>query len=260
MNGNSLRLFVIVLGLAVCGCATTGAGTFASPASTASSQASEPSTSAVSAVENINSKAASSGFAPPPVLNPEGMTAEDATLRPFLYWRAWANQKLPLYRVFFFLLFAVNIISVIAPRLVTDAREPYESKWFRCLGLGVLFFTIAPGAAGQMARLGLFTPLATVIIAFVQLTALAGLSVAAQAIGDSIFRILHLNSIIKHPLLNRLASLCVGTLALSSISLIPGIGQMPRLGNRMLALVAAAGTGGLLMLFPKLKSRPNTAS
>ncbi len=227
--------------------------------SVSAAQASNPGLSPVSPVSPSEADAqavfAHSPFTPPQMLVPDGLQFEDVELRPFLYWRAWANLRLPVSRVISFLMFALTIINVSVPQIVAAAGVEYKNRWLRSFAIGVMFFTLGLIAAGSMVRMGLYGPLGTLILAVVQLTSLVGLTISARSIGETTARLIRVDRLLKNPWLKGLSELWIGVLILAAISLIPGLGKLPRLGNRMLALLAAAGSGAFLLALT-LKSKP----
>jgi hypothetical protein len=182
---------------------------------------------------------------------PNGLDYEDAVKHPLIYWRAWANQRLPFMMVALLLLGTLIPIRLICPNFVARAQIQYEQRWARSLGLGLLFLIFGGCCGGFLARSGLFAPLATVTIAAIQLIALFGLSVAADSIGRGALSILRLDKRLKANKFNNLLPLCLGILLCSLLVLIPGFSLLPGLGNRLLALIAAAGTGAVLVSIKK---------
>jgi hypothetical protein len=182
---------------------------------------------------------------------PTGLEYDDAVKHPILYWRAWANQKLPFVSVVLILLITVLPIRLIAPNIIARAQLQYEQRWARSLGLGLLFLIIGGSCGGFLARSGLFAPLATVLVATIQLITLFGLTVACNSIGAGALSILRLDKRIGQGKFYNLLPLVTGILLCSLLVLIPGIQLLPGLGNRLLALIASAGTGAVLITFKK---------
>jgi hypothetical protein len=184
--------------------------------------------------------------APLRLLMPEGMQYEDVVQRPFLYWRLWINQCLPFRRLVVFFLFVSTALQMLCGPTLIRAKEHYEKKWLRSLGVGILSSVFGVTAVVGMARMGLFVPLATVLLAIVQLSGLLGLSIASMSIGESVLRLTRLEKVLPKPWLKTFAALWTGTILLSLLMLIPGAGPLPRLGNRILAFIAVTGAGALL--------------
>jgi hypothetical protein len=196
-------------------------------------------------------------FAPPRVLIPEGMQYEDVVQRPFLYWRLWINQCLPFRRLLVFFLFVSSALQILCGPTLLGAKERYETKWLRSLGVGILSSVFAVTAVVGMARMGLFAPLATVLLAIVQLCGLLGLTIASMSVGESVLRLTRLEKLLTKPWLKTFVALWTGTILLSLLMLIPGAGPLPRLGNRILALIAVTGAGALLT-FLRWRQDPNS--
>ncbi|HEY9758246.1 MAG TPA: hypothetical protein V6C97_23980 [Oculatellaceae cyanobacterium] len=184
---------------------------------------------------------------PPRLLAPEGVGQEDVVQRPFRYWRQWANQELPVGRVFAFLALVTSLVELVIPNLLLESKPLYRQKWLRSFGLGCLFLTLGMFSGATFARMGLYAPLGTAVIAAVQLVSVVGMAVAARSIGDRITGFLHLEKIIKRERLRSWISLWIGALVIALVTLIPGFGRLPRIGNRMLAFIGAAGTGAFIM-------------
>ena len=187
-----------------------------------------------------------------PILHPEGMQPEDVVQRPFLYWRSWANQRLPFHRVASFLLFTLTFIYLLMGGSISSAQVHYQNRWLRSLGIGLLVLVVGVAAVTFLSRMGLYTPLAVVVLAAVQFMGLLGLAVVSLVIGRSILGAVHISERIKNVLLRDLVCLWIGALLLSLLVFIPGIGVLPRLGNRILALLSAAGAGAI---FTHLRAR-----
>jgi hypothetical protein len=179
-------------------------------------------------------------------LIPEGMQFEDAVRTPFLYWRGWANQKLPFGRAFLAYFIILTCLQFILPRVIAQAQSGYRERWLRCFGIGILSITAATVVASVLARLALYMPLATVVMALAQIASLTGLAVASLSLGQSVRRILRLDKQLKSVTFDGLVSLWIGLFLLSFLVLIPGIGPMPRLGNRLLLMISAVGAGAVL--------------
>jgi hypothetical protein len=187
-------------------------------------------------------------------LTKEDISQEDVTRRPLFYWRSWANQKLPFGRVLGMLLMVSLMINFFIEPKILQSGLLYRKKWLRCFGLGILFFTISLISAGIMSRMGLFAPLGSLLVATVQLIGLVGLTIGAHAIGDTTLKLARLNDKLSKPWMKTLAKFSVGCLLLSLFVLMPGRGAFPRMGTRMLALVAAAGAGSFFLAIRTKKS------
>jgi hypothetical protein len=184
----------------------------------------------------------------------EDITQEDVTRRPLFYWRSWANQRLPFGRVLGMLLMVSLIINFFIEPKILQSGLLYRKKWLRCFGVGILFFTISLISAGVMSRMGLFAPLGALLVGTVQLIGFVGLTIGAHAIGDTTLKLTRLNDKLSKPWLKTLAKFSVGCLLLSLFVLMPGRGAFPRMGTRMLALVAAAGAGSFILAIRTKKS------
>jgi hypothetical protein len=191
-------------------------------------------------------------FSPPPTLTPPGVEPNDLARRPFVYWRAWINQKFPYPRMVWFLMITGLVLHYLFGKLLIAAKEDYDQHWLRCLGIGILVAIISGIVTATAARMGIFAPLATLIQAVTQCLSLLGMTLAADSLGLICMRAARLESRLQKPWLVSTVHLLVGVLLLSLFVLIPGVGTLPRLGNRILALFGAAGLGAICI---QLQSR-----
>jgi hypothetical protein len=183
----------------------------------------------------------------PRIADPDNIKQEDVVRRPLIYWRSWANQRLPFGRILGLLIIVSLTINFFIESKIQEAGLLYKQKWLRCFSVGVLFFTFGMISAGVMSRMGLFVPLSVLLVSTIQLFGLVGLTVGSHAIGDTTLRLLKLNDKFPKPWLKTLTKFTVGCFLLSLFLLLPGGGALPRMGARMLALVAAAGAGSIFL-------------
>jgi hypothetical protein len=194
-------------------------------------------------------------FFPPRTSTTDEIKQEDVTRRPLVYWRSWANQRLPFGRILGLLIIVSLTINYFIEPKILEAGLIYRQKWLRCFSIGVLLFTFGMIGAGIMSRMGLFAPVGVLLIATIQLSALIGLTIGAHAIGDTTLKLSGLNNKFPKPWLKTLSKFTVGCLLLSLFLLLPGVGRLPRMGTRMLALVAAAGAGSIFLALRSPKTK-----
>ena len=181
----------------------------------------------------------------------------DYVLRyPLKYWRDWSNQKLSPVRVLLCMLILVSITQLFCPVSLGAAREIYDRQRLRMFGIGALTCTLGCVVAGFLYRLELFAPLAGLLLALVQLVELFGLAVASQSIGNGLFSLIRLGQWQQQSQFGHLARIWSGAFLLSLIVLIPRIGALPPVGNRLLCLIAVAGAGAALTFIRNRKNSP----
>jgi hypothetical protein len=187
--------------------------------------------------------------------NEENIKQDDVTRRPLLYWRSWANQRLPFGRVLGLLIIVSLTINFFIEPKIQEAGLIYREKWLRCFSVGILLFTSGMMSAGIMSRMGLFAPVGVLLIATIQLSGLIGLTIGSHAIGDTTLTLLNLSDKFPKPWLKTFTKFTTGCFLLSLFLLLPGAGALPRMGARMLALVAAAGAGSIFMASRSARTR-----
>lgn len=165
--------------------------------------------------------------------------------RPMLLWYYWANQPKRFLPSLAFLLFTSILISSCAPRWMVSAQGECKHHFWRSFLQGILAVAVAITAV----RCGLITmigwPLAVVLAGCLQLALVGGLSVLILLIGQAFGHYLRMDKWITRPDVRRLACILIGCLLIAALLQIPGVATLPRIGTRLVALLAVVGLGGL---------------
>ncbi|HEY9870534.1 MAG TPA: hypothetical protein V6D08_15320, partial [Candidatus Obscuribacterales bacterium] len=184
----------------------------------------------------------------PPWLRRELVGGEPRT-RPFLYWRAWADKPLPVVPAFLFCLVTGLAAWALLPGTLGAAEELCRSSFWKSLLAGA--FTVVAGAIFArclfVSQIG--QPLAWLTLGVLEFGLILGTAVSSKLIGDSILARSGLAG--KAPLagrawLERAIPLAVGTALVCLLLLIPGFAGFPRIGIRLVMLVAFLGFGGVV--------------
>ena len=176
-------------------------------------------------------------------------TEGDLRKQPFRYWRSWANRPLPVVPAFFFLFMTSTLAVALVPEMLTRAQASSTNSFWRSLLSGFLTAVIALVFARVLFISEIGNPLALVILALVELGLLMGLAALAWLIGESLLSRLRLSGVAmlsRDRLTGRLVQVALGVALISTLLLIPGLGNLPRVGIRLVLLVAALGLGGLV--------------
>jgi len=145
-------------------------------------------------------------------------------------------------------MFSSLLVCSFFPTQVATAKEACRRQFWRCIGKGTLVTILIATAARILVAIN-FTHLALVGIAFVQLAALGGLCVSISLIGTRILDKCGLSQkgwMLAHPRWATFFALFIGCLIVALITQIPGLGRFPKLGMRIVMLIAILGAGGLL--------------
>jgi hypothetical protein len=160
---------------------------------------------------------------------------------PRMLWFHWANGEKRPVAAFLFLLFFSVTLSALFPRWTAKAQVECKTHFWRSLLFGVLVVAVAVVAMRLSLATLLGWPLAILIMGGLQFLALTGLTAMIVLMGQSIGFYLKFETLIKRPDVRRLAYIVIGALLLQ----IPGVGTLPRIGTRLVALLAMVGIGAL---------------
>ncbi len=176
---------------------------------------------------------------------------DPALRRPFLFVREMINQKWPVGRFFILLLLTAGLTKLIIPGLVGGSLRRIRQKFFAAVACALLYSTILFSAARVAFHTTGFEPLALLCLALVQGGFVVGLGLGANLFA-TILQLKFIGarqlSTVKNNLLYIVCLLAVVAL-LTLISTVPEIWRFPRIGNRVVILVAMIGLGGLICHF-----------
>jgi hypothetical protein len=152
---------------------------------------------------------------------------------PRMLWFHWANgEKRP-------------IAAFLFPKWTAKAQVECKTHFWRSLLFGVLVVAVAVVAMRLSLATLLGWPLAILVMGGLQFLALTGLTAMIVLMGQSIGFYLKFETLIKRPDVRRLAYIVIGALICALLLQIPGVGTLPRIGTRLVALLAMVGIGAL---------------
>lgn len=171
--------------------------------------------------------------------------------RPFLFFRDAVNQRWPLGRLFFILMLSACVAKIFAKRMVAGAQECCRKNFLVCLASAFLYTTILLSASRLAFQTDALAPMALGCIAIVQISYVVGMglgiNIFANTFSDLVCKRLSQESQeTRKKILISWFAVAATTLILTAIAAIPELGRLPRLGNRLVVLVAIIGLGGLI--------------
>lgn len=184
----------------------------------------------------------------------------DIRRRPMMYWRRFADRNLPPIGTFLFLLFFNTTICLVFGKRVEVASRCVSKSFWKSLFAGMFFVILMATGARLCFDSALYTPCALLILGIVELLSLGGLAVSSRTVGLALLNKLGYTSnspaadsgiegaqpAQKQSKLAYLAPVFVGTILLTLIALLPGLGPLPRLGTRFVMWFSLLGMGALV--------------
>jgi hypothetical protein len=168
--------------------------------------------------------------------------------RPMVQWSAWANKRKPFFGSLLLVLFFSVITWSVAPNRLRLSEPLVRSKFWSTLFVGALIVAIVLTIVRVSIRTLIGWPLGILTIGALELALLGGLSVVVSTLGRAGVGLIRLRSwpvIGKHEGGARFAELLLGAVICAAILQIPAVGMLPRIGTRIVALLAVLGTGAL---------------
>ena len=185
----------------------------------------------------------------------------DIRKRPMMYWRRFADRRLPPIGTFLFFLFFNTTICLAFRKRVVVASQCVRKSFWKSLFVGALFVILMGTAARLCFDSVLYTPCALLFLGVAEFLSLCGLAVSSRTVGLALLTKLGymqtnqvdgIPSDADDPASRRKARLMylipvmVGTVLFTLIALIPGLGPLPRLGTRFVMWFALLGLGALV--------------
>ena len=174
--------------------------------------------------------------------------------RPMLQWYHWANKPRPFFKSLLFILLYSVVAWSMFPAWLQAAQATCRQKFWSSLGVGCLVVMVGVTLARIAVMTGLGAPLGLLVGGLLELALLCGLSVVSSMIGQSVGGLLRFCKLpfMDRPDVCRFAQLLLGALICALLLQIPGVGLLPKIGTRFVALLAVLGLGGIYRNRPTL--------
>lgn len=168
--------------------------------------------------------------------------------RPFLFFRDSINKPWKPFKLFLMMIGLAAALGLLAPAAVRAATDKCRSRFFGSLAAAFIFTICLLTLARFAFQSEALVPLALLSIGVVQFAYVLGIGLGINVICRILMVRLTDNKKLT-ALQKRLWS--VGLVfavssSLALISMVGNLGRLPRLGNRLVILVAIIGLGGLL--------------
>lgn len=160
---------------------------------------------------------------------------------PFIYSRKALNLTWRPGFVFAIIMFMTLVLRFFAPKSLKEATEKCREGIFLSLTAAFVFTAIAMTLTKAAFYSDALSPLGLMLTGFTQLAYLVGIAVGANALALSL-----IEKIGKSSRKAELFALTITITLLSLLALIPDLGPLPRIGNRLLGILAMLGLGGLI--------------
>jgi hypothetical protein len=169
--------------------------------------------------------------------------------RPFLFFRDSINRPWKPIRLFLLMVTFAALVGNLAPGAVRASAYQCRTNFFGALASAFLFTVLFLGCARFAFQNEALVPLALLSIGIVQLGYIIGMGLGINVIAQVCYARLtdkkESFSALGQRLTRAFLLIAIST-GLTVLSLLGDIGRLPRLGNRLVILVAIIGLGGLV--------------
>ncbi|MBX9950505.1 MAG: hypothetical protein K2Y39_15160 [Candidatus Obscuribacterales bacterium] len=188
----------------------------------------------------------------------------DIRKRPMMYWRRFADRRVPPVGTFLFFVFFNSLFCLAFRKRVGVASACVRKSFWKSLFIGMVFVILMGSAARLCFDSVLFAPAALLILGCVELLVLGGLAVSSMTVGTAILNRLGVATSSAHDAdetannaalsvaeklkscLHYLAPVFLATVLVTLIALIPTLGFLPRMGTRFVMWFSVLGLGALV--------------
>jgi len=181
----------------------------------------------------------------------EPITIKGGVRHPVIYYSNIANRPWSLGPLFCFLFMVSALLKLCLPRLVTAATNRCRTNFFASLSTAFIYATVLITLIRFAFLSEDLTAMGVFIFGLLQLSFALGSILSVNLFAQNLYNIVASK---KEPHGAAVTvfvwggCLVVAAAIITAISLIPMIGPLPRLGNRMVMLLATLGLGGLVHL------------
>lgn len=174
--------------------------------------------------------------------------------RPFLFFRDAINQPWKIGRLFFIIIISASLAKLFAVNLVAGAQERCRKKFWASLACAFIYTTVLLSLARIAFPIEAMVPMALGCIALVQISYIIGIGLGVNIFANTLRDLISNQFGRKEKTPNGTSlsgwsgwiALIATSIILTAVSIIPEIGRLPRLGNRLVVLVAIIGLGSLI--------------
>jgi hypothetical protein len=169
---------------------------------------------------------------------------------PMLQWYCWANERKPFGHSLLFCLLVTLVTWAALPNRMASAQTACRQFFWKSLLAGVLCAVVAAVFVRAVFLTQIGWPLGVVLMGFIQLVLLCGLGIAASLLGHSVGVYLQLEKWVylrNHEGWRRFVEFLFGAVICALLVQIPCLGRLPRIGTRLVILLALLGVGGLYL-------------
>lgn len=173
----------------------------------------------------------------------------DIRMRPILYWRAWSNRALPVIPSVGFVLLMSLVPWALIPKVMAETQACLRGKFWKSVFSGMFSLALSLTLIRCLVISDVGIPLAVLILSFLQLGLLLGISASSLLVGRTVLLRLHLTKsgwLSERPNLLLVSEIALGAGLIALLLQIPGIGVLPRIGTRLVMLLAILGLGSLV--------------
>lgn len=179
---------------------------------------------------------------------------DNSLRRPFLFFREAINQPWKIGRLFFIIIISASLAKAFAGNLVAGAEERCRKKFWACLACAFIYTTVLLSLARTAFPSEAMVPMALGCIALVQMSYIIGMGLGVNIFANTIHDLIGNQFGPKEKTAKSTAlsgwlgwiALIATSIILTAVSTIPEIGKLPRIGNRLVVLVAIIGLGSLI--------------
>lgn len=174
--------------------------------------------------------------------------AMERKFRPMMQWRAWAEKPQGFVASTLFIALVSFVCSWLFPKKIKEAARECRTNFWKSFGSGSLIAIVWTILTRSIFLTEIGWPLGVVLNALFQAAMLGGFSVVVLLLGSSlnaILKIHRLEQLNEKPAYLLVADLLVGSISAALILQIPGFGDIPRIGARLIALFAVLGLGSI---------------
>lgn len=178
--------------------------------------------------------------------SPEPLVLNEQMRKPLRYFKEALDERWRPGGLFFFCLFISLSLSLLPLKTLQSARQTMRESVIKSLTCSFVYSFLLMVLARSSFQKEALLPMGLFSMGILEVSYTLGLATGILALSDRLCEILKIKDGGKGSWWQRALTIVLTCLAVTLLSTIPGFAMLPRIGNRLVLLLAMLGLGGIL--------------
>ncbi|MBL0187865.1 MAG: hypothetical protein IPP97_19215 [Candidatus Obscuribacter sp.] len=179
--------------------------------------------------------------------SPEPLVLNEHMRKPLKYFKQALDERWRPGALFFFCVFISLSLSLLPFKTLQSARQTMRESVVKSLTYSFVYSFLLMVLARSSFEKEALLPMGLISMGILEVSYTLGLATGILALSDRLCEIFKIKDSGKGSCWQRALTIVLTCLAVALLSTIPGFAMLPRIGNRLVLLLAMLGLGGILL-------------